>query len=261
MNGRHGFTLIELLFVVATIAILAAIAVPNFLEAQTRSKLARFRVDLSVISLGLNRYYADHGSYPPNHPEVTSYLTTALDSPIMAEGYTTAPATAKMTWHEVNGFSSHDQEAAYKMVKLPPLYYNSRQLNLLSTPVAYLESGIPVDVFGTYKTLRPTYLNSYDLFANDKRTTYPGLWGSHVTSATLVVMTGMGPDGEINAEHPLNGPWVSYDATNGTVSDGDIIYTEGDPVAFEPINPEYLPVKPTPVDYSMDPMLMMMGMQ
>lgn len=48
-----AFTLIELLIVVAIIAILALIAVPNFLEAQIRSKVSRAKSDLRSIATAL----------------------------------------------------------------------------------------------------------------------------------------------------------------------------------------------------------------
>jgi len=64
MNGKQGFTLIELLIVVAIIGILAAIAVPNFLNAQMRARLARVQADLRSLSTGLEMYSLDHGTYP-----------------------------------------------------------------------------------------------------------------------------------------------------------------------------------------------------
>ena len=62
-NRSRAFTLIELLIVVAIIAILAAIAVPNFLEAQTRAKIARVKADLRTIDTGLQSYNIDSNQF------------------------------------------------------------------------------------------------------------------------------------------------------------------------------------------------------
>jgi prepilin-type N-terminal cleavage/methylation domain-containing protein len=67
VNQRpHAFTLIELLIVSGILAILAAIALPNFLEAQTRSKVARAKADMRTIATALESYFSDHNKYPPS---------------------------------------------------------------------------------------------------------------------------------------------------------------------------------------------------
>lgn len=69
-----AFTLIELLIVVAIVAVLSAIAVPNFLEAQTRAKVSRVRSDMRTLGMGLELYTTDHRIFPP----VTNFMVPSL---------------------------------------------------------------------------------------------------------------------------------------------------------------------------------------
>lgn len=76
---HHAFTMIELLVVVAIIAVMAAIAVPNFLQAQTIAKAARVKSDHAVIVAALSAYHADYRAYPPNDRDFQRLLVRMVD--------------------------------------------------------------------------------------------------------------------------------------------------------------------------------------
>src|SRR3989454_3510756 len=62
--GRAGFSLIELVIVVAILAILAGILIPNFLRARASSQLATCQLDLRNIAAALELYYGQNQTYP-----------------------------------------------------------------------------------------------------------------------------------------------------------------------------------------------------
>ena len=76
MTKTHqAFTLIELLIVVAIIGILAAIAVPNFLNAQIRAKVSRAVSDMKTQETALEMYQLDNNAYPPcNQPREPGWV-------------------------------------------------------------------------------------------------------------------------------------------------------------------------------------------
>lgn len=64
LGRREGFTLIELIVVVAILALLAAIAAPKIGDVISKSREARKKADLKVLSGSLERYFNDKGEYP-----------------------------------------------------------------------------------------------------------------------------------------------------------------------------------------------------
>ncbi len=120
---REAFTLIELLIVMAIISILAAIALINMLEAQTRSKVARSRADLRALMTALESYRTDFVDYPPTN------LVPPLGS---------AP----------NTFRPLDARRLPPPGKTPPGYHDGYPAVpvYLTTPIAYITSS-PREVF------------------------------------------------------------------------------------------------------------------
>jgi type II secretion system protein G len=63
-RNAKGFTLIELLIVVAIIGIIAAIAIPNLLNAIDRGKQKRTMADMRSIGTAIESYSIDFSHYP-----------------------------------------------------------------------------------------------------------------------------------------------------------------------------------------------------
>src|SRR5271154_5177905 len=78
-KNRGGFTLVEIMIVVAIIALLAAIAVPNFLRARKRSQATRILEDLRMIDSGTDQYAIENNKTTganANMTDLKNYVKT-----------------------------------------------------------------------------------------------------------------------------------------------------------------------------------------
>jgi prepilin-type N-terminal cleavage/methylation domain-containing protein len=79
INNKRGFTLVEIMIVVAIIALLAAIAVPNFLRARKRSQATRILEDLRLLDNATDQYaieYSKTTTAPAAFSDLQLYLKT-----------------------------------------------------------------------------------------------------------------------------------------------------------------------------------------
>ena len=78
-KNRGGFTLVEIMIVVAIIALLAAIAVPNFLRARKRSQATRILEDLRLLDSASDQYAIETNKTSGINPafaDLKNYLKT-----------------------------------------------------------------------------------------------------------------------------------------------------------------------------------------
>jgi len=143
MKRLKGFTLIELLIVVAIIAILAAIAVPNFLEAQIRSKVSRAKTDMRTLATALETYFVDNNTYVGSGTAPTDGSNPGMTVNSKLAAPSANNAAGRITFRNYTGG------------------FVPNQAQSMTTPVAYLTS-IPADPFADTKGASFGYFNAAD---------------------------------------------------------------------------------------------------
>ncbi|HXN08252.1 MAG TPA: prepilin-type N-terminal cleavage/methylation domain-containing protein [Candidatus Acidoferrales bacterium] len=108
---QKGFTLIELMIVIAIIAILAAILIPNFLHARNESVTAACEGNEKQLATAEEEYSVDNGgAYASLSVLTTPYISVVITDPVSkGKAYTVViPGSGTNGSYEINDSGGHD---------------------------------------------------------------------------------------------------------------------------------------------------------
>ena len=210
----YAFTLIELLIVVAIIAILAAIAVPNFLEAQTRAKITRVYSDMRTIATAIESYTVDNTRPPIGGTEIGGDAVVPQWILDMGKGnfrwrQLTSPV-AYLTIEPRDPFGFRIKKDETQAAAQYPRYG-------FNTTVWNHRVGNPTSTSGNHRRARAAGVNWWlDSRGPSRRNRAETDLGNAIIRALL---------GELSTPTKVRYPDLFYDTTNGTKSYGRIIRT------------------------------------
>jgi prepilin-type N-terminal cleavage/methylation domain-containing protein len=200
----HGFTLIELLIVIAIILILIAIALPNFLEAQIRSRIARVKSEFKGIEVALESYRTDYKRYPT------------------PEDYRVVPGPYQDKYRRNFRFPVGTRITDAVELTTPVKYLTS-----LAYPDLFVESGQHVDDLGA-GTITTYYYLCYETFGLVRYGVPPSFdawalasWGPDVDDSGVTHFPYFEKRDRL-FDH-ANWGFAFYSPTNGTYSTGDLV--------------------------------------
>ena len=224
-----GFTLIELLIVIAIILILIAIALPNFLAAQSRAKVVRERSDIRTLATAIETLRTDYNIllvdfWDDDNAQILR-SRFGYGGSLGADGPPQFKACC--SWHATNRRGG-----------------TTGLFTPLTTPIPYISS-VPTDPFAwevgdvdliTDDVYPPISYMYHDRESGDLRLAgddFRGVFGCYRAGlcppGTHGILTplrmdhyllmGFGPDAERKDGQP-----IPYAPTNGTTSFGDVIY-------------------------------------
>lgn len=234
MHGSPGVTLIEALIIIAVIAILGAIAIPNYNTAQTRARVARTTAGMATLRAGLEAYRTDTGQFPETDwAQPVDRRGAGLHRLTTPVAYVGALPLSAFAEHRLGDSAEPRHAKAERTV----LYTRAE---LCGAPLVAVEGDLNMNgVDDGFELDRMSYRYATSSDRGPLAVIPPGGVVPMFTPADLArgdwMLKSVGPnniDDRTGDAGPFSGPHARlYNPANGTMSHGDIV------VFRDPVDP------------------------